>query len=168
MACPVDKHALKGDISEWLRRGDSYGVINARLLDRGYDKVAPVSLSRHLSNKKCLGLPPRQAPKEKLTEVSKEEPAEQVPTKVIELETPDLKEVADLALAIFYRRMKQAPDEISIQTLGSIVTAMFRGDKTPPDEKNFDAIVRQLGSDGDADQFGALPPGAGDPPTGAQ
>ena len=129
MACQLDEHPLVADIDELLRSGAKYGQIRLLCLEKNESVPSRPTLSRH---SKHIGLPSRRP--------ESEPPVPSEPPYV-----PETSEARDLALAEFYRRLRDDPRSIKTSELVPILTQILRADAAKESKRDpIDDILNQL------------------------
>lgn len=126
MACSLDKHPLIADINDYLKDGKPLGDIRDHCVKHDAEAPKPYQLSRHATG--CLKLPPRETAFKKAKE--------EIPP---DLEVPPLGELRNLALAVFYWRLKNNPSSVQTRELVPILTKILQMEagekaKDPMDE----------------------------------
>lgn len=106
--CKLATHPLIEDINEMLRSDSTHGAIRAFVVEGGQVPPERHQLSRHAL--KCLGLEPRSTGNPRTDEA--ETPDE---------ELPPLEEIGELALRVFYQRLKKRPDDVRSSDLIPLV-----------------------------------------------
>ena len=128
--CLVGKHPLIEDIDDLLKDGASYGKIREHLISENEAPLERSDLSRHSLN--CLKLNRRSPGRPKKEPITGED-------------VPPLKDVRDLAISLFYQRMKDDPSSVSTRDLAAFATAAMKAKGNDDDGDEADSILEQLG-----------------------
>lgn len=128
--CLVGKHPLIEDINDLLKENASYGKIREHLISQNEAPLERYDLSRHSLN--CLKLDRRSPGRPKKQVITGED-------------VPPLKVVRDLAISLFYDRMKNSPSDVSTRDLAAFATAAMKAKDGDDDQKEADEILEQLG-----------------------
>lgn len=129
--CQVGKHVLAEEVDGLLTSGATYGEIRQILIEANEAAIPPYALSRHSTQ--CLGLSLRQPAPGRRT-------APELP------KVPELKDVQDLALALFFQRLKDRPAEVSTRELVQVLLPRLRkkASAEEPDSDDLDDILNSL------------------------